>query len=765
MLRIAMKNTIFSILFCCFTASSVAQFLTVDDTYTAQQLVENVLINSPCANVSDIRVSGDTFSGGQQSYGYFNSGASGFPFADGIILSTARAKLAEGPNATLIDEGNSGWAGDPELEQVLNINNTVNATSLEFDFTPLTSQISFDYIFASEEYHDDAQCTYSDGFAFLLKEANSPNPYQNLAVIPNTNTPVLVTTVHPAVPGVCPAVNETYFGNYNGSGSPINFNGQTAVLTAKATVIPGRTYHIRLVIADQGNTRYDSAIFLGGGSFKVGSDLGPDLLIATNNPVCDGETYILDATEAGTNSYQWYKNNNPILGAVLPTYNVTAAGDYKVEITLGTSACIASGEVTVEYVPIPVLSNTTVVQCDEDRNGSALFNLRNADNIIRNGDTSLGPVAYYPNLLAAQNRDGSQLINNPEAYPSGAGTVYASVTSSYGCSSVASVTLQLSNNPVPSMRDFESCDLDGNIDGYYQFNLSDIDPMLLQGLPSGLVVEYYQTQDDAILQRDRLPTLFTNTTIYQMYIYARIVNGPDCYGLVPVHLYVNNNSPANFGDQTIVLCEDGSVDLAVSNEFSTYSWSNGDSTHQTTVTQAGEYTVTVSDANTCLATKKFLVVLAESPRITTVDVEDFNENGSTVLVHFSGNDSYEFSIDGVNFQTSPYFANVSPGNYTVMVRGKCGEDSRTIQVLDYPKYFTPNGDGYNDVWQIDNLPFDGNTSIRIFDRLGKLVHEIRSAQSGWDGKLNTRPLPATDYWFVIQLENNRLIRGHFALKR
>lgn len=765
MLRIAMKNTLLTILFCCFAVSSFGQFLTVDDSYTAQQLVQNVLINSPCANVADIRVSGDTYSGGQQSYGYFTAGASGFPFSDGIILSTARAKLAEGPNTSLIDEGNSGWAGDSDLEQALGINNTINATSLEFDFTPLTSQISFDYIFASEEYHDNAQCTYSDGFAFLLKEAGSPNPYQNLAIIPNTNTPVLVTTVHPAVPGGCPAVNETYFGSYNGNGSPINFNGQTAVLTAKAAVIPGRTYHIRLVIADQGNARYDSAIFLGGGSFKVGTDLGPDLLIATNNPVCDGETYTLDATEAGTNSYKWYKNNNLIAGAILPTYNVTSGGDYKVEITLGTSACIATGEVTIEYVPLPVLSNTTIVQCDEDRNGSALFNLTKADDIVRNGDSSLGPVAYYPNLAAAQARDGSQYINNPEAYPSAAGAVYASVTSPYGCSSIAVVTLQLSTNTVPSVRDFESCDLDGNIDGYYQFNLRDIDPILLQGLPSGLVVEYYLTQDDAILQRNPLPLFFTNTTIYQMYIYARIVNGPDCYGLIPVHLFVNNNSPDDFEDETVVLCEDGSVNLSVSDLFSSYNWSNGDTTYQTTVTQAGEYTVTVSDANTCLATKKFLVALVEAPRITTVDVEDFKENGSSVLINYTGNDDYEFSIDGVYYQTSPYFADVPPGNYTVTVRGKCGEDSRTIQVLDYPKYFTPNGDGYNDMWQIDNLPFGANTSIRIFDRLGKLVHEIRSAQSGWDGKLNSRELPATDYWFVIQLENNRIIRGHFALKR
>lgn len=764
-----MKNTPLQILFCLFAVQCFGQFVSVDDTYTAQQLIQNVLINSPCANVANIQVTGDTFSGPQQSYGYFNSNGSSFPFADGVILSTARAKMAEGPNppGSTIDEGAAGWPGDAELEQALGINNTINATLLEFDFTPLTSQISFDYIFASEEYHDNAQCTYSDGFAFLLKEASTANPYQNLAVIPGTNSPVLVTSVHPAVPGGCPAVNEAYFGSYNGSTSPINFNGQTAVLTAKATVIPGRTYHIKLVIADQGNVRYDSAIFLGGGSFNVGTDLGPDQLISNNNPVCNGDTYTLDATEVGTNSYKWYKNNIVIAGAVLPTYVVNSPGDYKVEIGLGTSSCVATSEVTIEYVALPAVTNATIVQCDDDHNGSAIFNLTTVDDIVRGGDISLGSVTYYPNLLAAQNQDSSQLIVNPQAYVSGVGNVYASVTNQYRCSSIATVSLQLSNNTMPHYRDYESCDLDGDIDGYYQFNLNDVDAVVLQGLPAGLAVEYYATVDDAMIQQAQLPVLFTNNVIYQMYIYARILNGPDCYGIIPVHLFVNNNSPDNFEDETAIVCKDSSVNLSVSQEFSTYAWSNGDTTYQTTVTTPGDYTVTVSDANTCLATKKFTVVVSEKPTITTVDIDNFSENGSYVLVHYSGNGNYEFSMDGIRFQDSPYFADVDPGTYTVTARDKggCGEDSKEIQVLNYPRYFTPNGDGYNDVWQIDHLSYGLNTSIRIYDRMGKLVHEIRSAQNGWDGKLNAKALPADDYWFVIHLEDNKIIRGHFALKR
>ena len=754
------------IIISCSSIKCLGQYVVVDDTFTAQQLVENVLINSPCANVSNFSVSGDPFNPGEQSYGYFNGGSSGFPFLEGIVLSTSRAKRTQGPNDNLIDEGLNTWLGDSDLETALNITDTYNATILEFDFTPLTSHISFDYIFASEEYQGNAPCQYSDGFAFLLKPFGSPSPYQNLALIPNTNIPVLVTSVRPDIPGSCTARNERYFGGYNSSTAPINFNGQTVVMTAQATVIPGTVYHIKLVIADHENVRYDSAIYLGGGSFNVGTDLGPDRLIANNNPVCQGESYVLDATEAGINTYRWFKNNVLIPDAVTATYNVFSGGIYRAEITLGATTCIATGEATVEYSPLPALTDTTIVQCDEDHNGYSLFNLTVVDNIIRNGDNSLGAVTYYETLLAAQNQDSSLKIDNPVGYTSGPQTVYASVTNTFGCSNVASVVLQLSNNTVPGQQSYESCDLDLNMDGFYGFPFNELDAFILTGLPPGLVVEYFPSLTDALLQTNILSNPYTNTIRYQTLIFARIINGPNCYGIIPVRLYVNSNQPPNFGDENVFLCENGALTLAVTSTFNAYAWSNGGTAYQTEVTAAGEYTVTVTDENGCEATKKFNVIISTAPQITNVQVDDFNEDGSTIIVEYLGLGNYEFSINGSTFQDSPYFADVPPGNYTVTVRDKngCGEDFRNVKVLNYPKYFTPNGDGYNDIWTIENLTMSSDTKIDIFDRLGKLVCQINPSQKYWDGKLNSKDLPSTDYWFVLHMPN-KTVKGHFALKR
>ncbi|HNP33447.1 MAG TPA: choice-of-anchor L domain-containing protein, partial [Flavobacterium sp.] len=298
-----------------------AQYITTDETHTPLQLIENVLINSGCASVSNVSVSGGNFTTGEKSWGYFNANGSAFTFADGVILSTGKIVDAQGPNSFISDDGNGiGWNGDTDLNDALGISNSLNATSLEFDFIPLGNKISFDYIFASEEYHDNATCTYSDGFAFLLKEVGSPT-YQNLALIPNTNIPVKVTSVHPDIPGACGAQNEQYFDAFNGTEYPTNFNGQTKVLTAKSAVIPGHQYHIKLVIADEGNYRYDSAIFLKGSSFSFGVDLGADRTFANNNAVCPNESLTLNGTSPGAVSYQWNFNGNPILGQTAATLN------------------------------------------------------------------------------------------------------------------------------------------------------------------------------------------------------------------------------------------------------------------------------------------------------------------------------------------------------------------------------------------------------------------------------------------------------------
>ncbi|QLJ56653.1 T9SS type B sorting domain-containing protein [Flavobacterium psychrophilum] len=88
-------------------------------------------------------------------------------------------------------------------------------------------------------------------------------------------------------------------------------------------------------------------------------------------------------------------------------------------------------------------------------------------------------------------------------------------------------------------------------------------------------------------------------------------------------------------------------------------------------------------------------------------------------------------------------------------------------MLGVPKYFTPNGDGIHDYWNVEGITatFNANTTITIFDRFGKLIKQISPLDQGWDGTDNGQKLPATDYWYTIQFENGKNIKGNFSLKR
>lgn len=763
----------FAITFC-FTSNATAQYITVDDSYSAQQLVENVLVNSSCAAVSNFTVNGDKFTSGKNSYGYFNAGTSSFPFAEGVVLSTWSSDNSVGPFVAGDNGGGStSWTGDADLNQALGIN-SINATTLEFDFTPLTNFISFNYIFASNEYQGNFPCNYSDGFAFLIKVKGSAANYQNLALIPGSTTPVSSVNVHPIIPasgsqGGCAAMNENYFNGFNTAASSINFGGQTVVMNAQTNVVAGTTYRIKLVIADDQTRYFDSSVFLQAGSFAPKINLGQNRLLATNNAICFGQSYIIDTQLSATYSYKWFKNNIEIIGETNPSYQVIDAGDYKVEITLSPTTCMATGEMKIEYIPEIILNNTTLTQCDDNGDEKTIFDLTKVDNIIKNNNASLSPVVYYESLANAQGQTNP--IANPTTYInlSTNQTLFARVTNALGCVNYAELQLLIANNTIAPQSPIEICENELIQDGLYFFDLNlQATPQVLTGLPSGLVVEYYLNESDAISQKNQLPNLFNNTIPNQQIIYARIVNGPDCYKITPITLVVNKFDPPNFQDETVSLCLGDTLILAVSTGFSSYLWNTGATTNNISVTSAGNYSVTVTDVNGCEKIKNFTVIASGIATITGAIINDFEGNNNSVLIEYTGIGDYEFSLDGFYFQDNSLFTGIAPGIYLSYARDKNGCGLSTpfvVYVLDYPRYFTPNGDGINDVWKIKNLDLFSNAVILIFDRYGKLIKQLNTANSSWNGTFNGSELPADDYWFHLNFQDGKIIKGHFSLKR
>ena len=129
--------------------------------------------------------------------------------------------------------------------------------------------------------------------------------------------------------------------------------------------------------------------------------------------------------------------------------------------------------------------------------------------------------------------------------------------------------------------------------------------------------------------------------------------------------------------------------------------------------------------------------------------------------------NYEFSIDGINYQNSSLFTGIPKGNYVAYIRNtaNCEYATYPFTILDYPTFFTPNGDGSNDMWKIDGLDLYPQAIISIFDRFGKLLKQMNSNAIGWNGTFNGYLLPADDYWFRLILNDNQIVNGHFSLKR
>ena len=176
----------------CFAliSGAQAQQITTDDTLPLQSLIETNL-GQGCVEITNISSSINGSSNGLSSYGSFEKGNSNFPFENGILLSTGNINSAGNTvNTSPLNEGEDNWSTDSDLENALGLTGTINATAIEFDFISVANQIQFNYLLASEEYLGTNPCSYSDGFAFLIREANSTGPFTNIAIIPGTSIPV-----------------------------------------------------------------------------------------------------------------------------------------------------------------------------------------------------------------------------------------------------------------------------------------------------------------------------------------------------------------------------------------------------------------------------------------------------------------------------------------------------------------------------------------------------------------------------------------------
>jgi gliding motility-associated-like protein len=179
----------------------------------------------------------------------------------------------------------------------------------------------------------------------------------------------------------------------------------------------------------------------------------------------------------------------------------------------------------------------------------------------------------------------------------------------------------------------------------------------------------------------------------------------------------------------------------------------------------------VTSTDGCFKDRTINVLASDIATFTEIEVTDATSN-NTISVFVTGEGVYEFALDDPegSYQESNIFENVSFGFHTVYVRdieNDCGTVDEIVSVIGFPKFFTPNGDTFNPTWQVKGISsnFQPNSQILIFDRFGKLLAEIDPLGQGWDGTFDGYAVPASDYWFVVTLQDGRVFRSHFALVR
>ncbi len=775
-----MKHLIIYSLFF-ISLSAYCQNIQVDSqSFTPQELIRNILIDSNCIdNVTVTNVVGGDFGGNDQSYGYFNAVGTTFPFEEGIVLSTGRLQNTQGPNTSLSDDDAPGWIGDADLEEILDEQNTTNATILEFEFTSSASEVSFRYLFASEEYQEGNPntCQFSDLFGFLIRPLGEQQ-YENIALVPDTNTPVKVTTVHPEIPNGCPAQNEFFFESFNGANVPINFNGQTKVIEATAEIIPNITYEVKLVIADEQNFRFDSAVFLEAGSFQLSTDLGPNRLLSAGNALCENETITLDATEPTATSYMWFRDGVVLAGEIGATLDVDQAGLYEVTITL-QNGCEAFGEVVIEVASNPIVFDATLERCDVDQNGIEIFNLFDSLDEVTNNDSALIITNFFTSMSNAMLNVSP--ISTATEYQSSGGIVYARVENQAGCFNIASVDLSVTTTTTTlQIAPVEICD-DTPIDGFTSFDLNSITDTFSTQLPVDATVVYYASLSDANMEVNSLSSPFINTSLNNQTLFVRATSATECVAIGTVDLEVLR-TPELAENETRIYCLNNfpntiQIDSGVQGNASgfSYSWQFGGATlNETTsflnINEVGTYTVTVTAPSGCTATRIITVQPSNTATITGITVEDGVQN-NTITIEVTGEGDYEYALDSIvgPFVESPVFTNVTSGFHTVYVRDRngCGVVSEEAAVIGFPKFFTPNGDGVHDTWKVDGASNTLNPTEQfvIFDRFGKVLFSRRRMGNAGNGMYNGNLMPSNGYWSLVTFADGRTFRGPFSLIR
>lgn len=354
------------------------------------------------------------------------------------------------------------------------------------------------------------------------------------------------------------------------------------------------------------------------------------------------------------------------------------------------------------------------------------------------------------------------------------------------CPIIGEVQVNVVAPPLAPIINSDFCDVyDVNsIDGVMFLNLKEF------SVNPDLTYYYYESIEDLEADNYIIDTEnFINTNPFEQRLWYKVINEANCEAQGEIILNIHSVPELVMEDDYNFCFSDENPQISAPNGFDKYNWYLEENETQIFIT-TGQTFIPLKDGNYilegikfigdnendtfCTMTSTFSVVYFEIAEIIEVIIKD-NSSNNQIEIIVEGKGEYEYSVDGVNFQESNRFANLSAGVLTVYINEMygCGEVTTEIEIdaaisaEQFPNFFTPNGDGINDYWNY--MPSDINndidiSTIYIFNRYGKLLYQISPFDKGWDGTFNGQLQPEDDYWYQALSFERDQVRGHFSLK-
>ncbi|MBL7795977.1 MAG: choice-of-anchor L domain-containing protein [Saprospiraceae bacterium] len=679
--------------------------LEVQGGASAEELVKDILIGGNCFDVNAV-----TFQGNGGQIGTFSQGQTNIGFNTGVIMATGDISVAPGPNNS--DGASAGYGvstPDPDLALLTN-GALFDRASIEFDFTPTQSPLSFNFVFASEEYCEYVNSQFNDVFGFFISGPGIPGGQQNIAIIPTTNIPVAINNVnHLSFPAFYvnnqPASSTNLCGQNPATGPAVNevqYDGFTRKFTAIANVTPCETYHIKLKIADVGDGVWDSAVFINAGSFDAGGNVSVEFEV-------NGSTDVEEVNEGcGTVKliFRRLGNNAALPVAVqyviggtatngvdytgLPPVVVIPAGQFEVVLTINiTNDLIVEGAETV-FVRL-----NNPCSCLNPEETLTILDLPALD-IKPDTVTICGPGSGTVSVAVLDgvppytfNWQNGSTEDNATLFVGTSTNVRVTVTDACGKTKVATARIIVRPLPIAQLVPPapQICEL--GEEALIKVNFVGTGPFTLEYKHNGDV-------QPAIYDITTNPYFLTvnEPGLYQI---QSVVDSAGCEGTGQGAITVLVSNLALSGVPTNVQCatsSNGSINTTVTGGQGpyTYNWSgpvNIPSIPDPMNLPAGTYNLTVTDFYGCTRTDEYTIIAPNALTTTIVNVVGVNcatpNNGSIDLNVTGGFPAYTYKWSNTTTVQDP--SGLTAGVYTVTVTDQSGCTRTTTATV--PGDFAP----------------------------------------------------------------------------